>query len=183
MRWPISLAKILGDITADYRWFAGMYLAVMFVLAPLIVFALSFLGGMKVIILQLYCILLQLLHFIANITFFILQLLQVMYCVLGPLITLAAVVILINVIQNHRSHWLPHCLRDWSFLPVWMRSLQPLDDLFSQFSCCSKCMTPPMDQIQEDFKDIEAAIALNANAEEMENFVNANGRKPKIIVA
>jgi len=154
MRWPISLAKILGDITADYRWFAGMYLAVMFVLAPLIVFALSFLGGMKV-----------------------------MYCVLGPLITLAAVVILINVIQNHRSHWLPHCLRDWSFLPVWMRSLQPLDDLFSQFSCCSKCMTPPMDQIQEDFKDIEAAITLNANAEEMENFVNANGRKPKIIVA
>ena len=123
------------------------------------------------------------LHFIANITFFKLQLLQVMYCVLGPLITLAAVVILINVIQNHRSHWLPHCLRDWSFLPVWMRSLQPLDDLFSQFSCCSKCMTPPMDQIQEDFKDIEAAIALNANAEEMENFVNANGRKPKIIVA
>ena len=183
MRWPISLAKILGDITADYRWFAGMYLAVMFVLAPLIVFALSFLGGMKVIILQLYCILLQLLHFIANITFFKLQLLQVMYCVLGPLITLAAVVILINVIQNHRSHWLPHCLRDWSFLPVWMRSLQPLDDLFSQFSCCSKCITPPMDQIQEDFKDIEAAIALNANAEEMENFVNANGRKPKIIVA
>ena len=188
MRWPISLAKILGDITADYRWFAGMYLAVMFVLAPLIVFALSFLGGMKVIIfiaIFYYNFLLQffiaiLLQFIA---FFKLQLLQVMYCVLGPLITLAAVVILINVIQNHRSHWLPHCLRDWSFLPVWMRSLQPLDDLFSQFSCCSKCMTPPMDQIQEDFKDIEAAIALNANAEEMENFVNANGRKPKIIVA
>ena len=46
MRWPISLAKILGDITADYRWFAGMYLAVMFVLAPLVIFALS-LTGMK----------------------------------------------------------------------------------------------------------------------------------------
>jgi sodium-dependent phosphate cotransporter len=150
MRWPIHLAKILGDITADYRWFAAMYLAVMFVMAPLLVFSLSLAGT------------------------------QVMYCVLGPLIALAAVVILINVIQNHRSHWLPHCLRDWSFLPLWMRSLQPLDDLFSQLSCCSKCINPPMDQImQEDFKDIEAAL----NVEEMENFVNVNGKKPKIIVA
>ena len=135
----------------DYRWFAGMYLAVMFVLAPLLVFALSLTGTL------------------------------VMYCVLGPLITLAAVVILINVIQNHRSHWMPHCLRDWSFLPLWMRSLQPLDDLFSQMSCCSKCINPPMleHNMQEDFKDIEAALNT---AEEMESFVNA-GKKPKIIVA
>ena len=26
MRWPIGLAKILGDVTAEYRWFAGKIL-------------------------------------------------------------------------------------------------------------------------------------------------------------
>jgi Na+/phosphate symporter len=26
MRWPIGLAKKLGDTTAEYRWFAALYL-------------------------------------------------------------------------------------------------------------------------------------------------------------
>ena len=139
MRWPISLAKMLGDITADYRWFAGMYLAVMFVVAPLMVFALS-LAGQKVL-----------------------------YSVLGPMMIIGTLVVLINVIQNHRSQWLPHVLRDWSFLPLWMRSLKPLDDLFSGLACCSKCINPPLDSIQDEFKDVEAALQ---EAQELETFVN-----------
>ena len=98
-----------------------------------------------------------------------------MYMVLGPFILIVAVISLINVIQNHRSHWLPHFLRDWSFLPLWMRSFQPLDNLFAQLSCCSKCINPPLENLQPDFndlKDIEAALS----AEEMETFVN--GKKP-----
>ncbi len=66
----------------------------------------------------------------------------VLYSVMGPFMILVLIISVINVIQNHRSHWLPHCFRDWGFLPLWMRSLQPLDDLFSGLACCSKCMDP-----------------------------------------
>ncbi len=44
MRWPIGLAKRLGDITAEFRWFAAVYLAAMFAVAPIIVFLLSLAG-------------------------------------------------------------------------------------------------------------------------------------------
>jgi len=125
MRWPVGLAQLLGDTTATYRWFAGLYLAVMFVCAPLFVFVLSLAGT------------------------------QIMYAVLCPLMILGLVVVLINVIQNHRSHWLPYFFRDWSFLPLWMRSLKPLDDFFSQLSCCSKCINPQLDSTF----DVESAIA------------------------
>ena len=43
------------------------------------------------------------------------------------------------MLQNHKSHWLPHVLRDWTFLPFWMRSLKPLDDIFVDLPCCAKC--------------------------------------------
>merc|ERR1712002_832400 len=88
---------------------------VMFVCAPLFVFLLSLAGT------------------------------QIMYAVLSPLMILGLIIVLINVIQNKRSHWLPHFIRDWSFLPLWMRSLKPLDDFFSQLSCCSKCINPQLD--------------------------------------
>lgn len=109
MRWPIGLAQILGDITAEYRWFAAVYLSVMFVFAPLFIFLLSLAGT------------------------------SIMYIVLGPMIGIFAIIGLINVLQNHKSHWLPHVLRDWTFLPFWMRSLKPLDDIFVNLPCCAKC--------------------------------------------
>ena len=127
---------MLGDITATYRWFAGLYLAVMFVFAPLFVFLLSLAGT------------------------------QIMYSVLCPLMVITVIVVLINVIQNHRSHWLPYFIRDWSFLPLPMRSLKPLDDLFSQMSCCSKCINPQLEtemQIIPDMKDVESGNIILQN--------------------
>jgi len=147
MRWPVGLAQMLGDITATYRWFAGMYLAVMFVCAPLFVFLLSLAGT------------------------------QIMYSVLCPLMVITVIVVLINVIQNHRSHWLPYFIRDWSFLPLPMRSLKPLDDLFSQMSCCSKCINPQLEtemQIIPDMKDVESA-----NIMQNENPFRINGGQRK----
>jgi len=129
MRWPVGLAQMLGDITATYRWFAGVYLAVMFVFAPLFIFILSMAGT------------------------------QIMYGILGPLMAVGLILILINVMQNYRSQWLPYFIRDWSFLPLWMRSLKPLDDFFHQLSCCSKCINPQLESIQiTNLKDVESAI-------------------------
>jgi len=44
MRFPIPMAKKLGEITAEYRWFAVVYIVSAFFLIPLIVFALSLAG-------------------------------------------------------------------------------------------------------------------------------------------
>jgi sodium-dependent phosphate cotransporter len=44
MRFPIPMAQKLGKITAEYRWFAVVYIVSAFFLIPLIVFALSLAG-------------------------------------------------------------------------------------------------------------------------------------------
>lgn len=41
MRFPIPMCKALGNITAEYRWFAIVYLVFMFFLMPAVVFMLS----------------------------------------------------------------------------------------------------------------------------------------------
>lgn len=110
MRWPVWLAQRLGDITAAYRWFAVFYLASMFVILPLVVFLLSLAGP------------------------------PVMYAVLGPTACVLALISAVNAIQAYRSHWLPPFLRNWNYLPLWMRSLQPLDQALSHLACCAKCM-------------------------------------------
>ena len=82
---------------AHYRWFALMYLVIAFVLIPLYVFGLS----------------------LANKV--------VLY--IGMIIPLAIVFtsVIINVIQQNKSKWLPMKLQDWEFLPLWMHSLKPYD--------------------------------------------------------
>jgi len=109
MRIPIPMAKRLGDLTARYRWFAGFYLVFMFFLLPALVFLLSLAGT------------------------------AALYMVLAPLLLLAIVVGLINLVQNTRPHWLPSKLRNWHFLPLWMRSLEPIDNQFQKMACCAKC--------------------------------------------
>lgn len=152
MRWPITLAQILGDVTANYRWFAGLYLISMFVVAPLCVFILSLAGT------------------------------TVMYSVVGPFLAIVAVIALINVIQAQRSHWLPHVLRDWTFLPLAMRSLKPLDDFFRSLPCCSKCTV----QLEPEHQDVEAAIVKATmeggvqHSEEMQVLVGATKKTPMI---
>ena len=42
---PITLAKKLGEITANYRWFAIVYIVASFFLIPLLIFLISLAGG------------------------------------------------------------------------------------------------------------------------------------------
>lgn len=113
MRWPIPLCKGLGDITADYRWFAIVYLILMFFLLPGAVFALS-LGGMIV-----------------------------MWSILGPILIFLAIIIFINIIQNKKPSLLPSRLQNWDFLPEPIRSLDPYDRVFTALPCCKKCRVAP----------------------------------------
>jgi sodium-dependent phosphate cotransporter len=44
-----------------------------------------------------------------------------------PLLTIFLLAVLINVLQNVVPQHLPEKLKNWNFLPLWMRSLDPID--------------------------------------------------------
>ncbi|XP_054710095.1 sodium-dependent phosphate transport protein 2B-like [Uloborus diversus] len=109
-RLPIPLAKLLGSVTAEYRWFSILYLFMMFLALPATVFALSTAGPVA------------------------------FASVGGPIVLILAIVVAINVLQRKRPSILPLKLRDWSFLPMWMHSLDPLDRVFAKVCFCCKSL-------------------------------------------
>ncbi|KAM6983505.1 sodium-dependent phosphate transport protein 2A-like [Tautogolabrus adspersus] len=101
-RLPIRMACALGKRTARYRWFAVLYLLLCFLLLPSLVFALSMAGW------------------------------RVMTGIGVPVIMVILICATVNMLQARRPECLPHRLQNWDFLPVWMTSLQPLDDLITR---------------------------------------------------
>nr|KAG5712137.1 hypothetical protein BaRGS_014487 [Batillaria attramentaria] len=108
-RIPIGLAKTLGNTVFHYRWFALVYLVVMFFLLPLSVFGLS-LAGWKVFL-----------------------------GVLLPLFLLMVFVVVVNILQTKKPSVLPSKLRSWEFLPEPLRSLAPYDRLIVRMRECCPC--------------------------------------------
>ncbi|XP_054907313.1 sodium-dependent phosphate transport protein 2A-like [Poeciliopsis prolifica] len=101
-RLPIRLANALGKCTARYRWFPVLYLIVLFLLLPLVVFALSLAGW------------------------------KVLTGIGVPVIILIISVLMINLLQARKPQFLPPILQNWNFLPIWLTSLQPMDDLITR---------------------------------------------------
>uniref|UniRef100_A0A8C4QFX9 Sodium-dependent phosphate transport protein 2B n=1 Tax=Eptatretus burgeri TaxID=7764 RepID=A0A8C4QFX9_EPTBU len=147
MRVPIKLAKMLGNCTAKYRWFAVLYLLIAFFMLPGVVLGLS-LAGWKVLL-----------------------------GVGLPIVAIIIVVILLNVLQSHCSSRLPLCLRTWNFLPLWMHSLRPLDKAISitisqtknHCRCCSCCQNQEQDEASEtaanESKSLPGGISKNVKEE------------------
>merc|ERR1712117_540918 len=116
MRWPIPIAKVMGKTVARYRWFAIFYLLFMFFLLPLYTFGLSLIGPVAI------------------------------YVAFLPLLVLLGAVVLVNVLQDRRPKWLPEVLRDWDFLPEFMRSLDPIDRLINKVSIFNRCCPSQEDE-------------------------------------
>lgn len=115
MRFPIPLAKRLGDLTAEYRWFSILYLLSMFFFLPLVVFTLSSLGRVALI------------------------------TIATPAAVLFVLWAIVSLLQRYHSNCLPAVLQNWHFLPLWMRSLKPLDRLIAKSSQrfgCGQCFSP-----------------------------------------
>jgi len=108
MRWPLVMCKILGKTTANYRWFAIVYLLLMFFVIPALVLSLSLLGKTALLV------------------------------VIIPAIILSTLIVLTNVLQNCSPEKLPAFLQNWDFLPEWMHSLDPVDRWLSSLGCCRK---------------------------------------------
>ncbi|XP_064116781.1 sodium-dependent phosphate transport protein 2B-like [Macrobrachium nipponense] len=109
MRFPIPLAKKLGDTTAKYRWFAILYLVLMFFVVPGFVFILS-LGGP--IVLGVIGV---------------------------PILVVMFLAIIINIIQNKKPDILPQKFRTWDWLPKPLHSLEPYDATCLALPCCRSC--------------------------------------------
>ncbi|ELU16545.1 hypothetical protein CAPTEDRAFT_108894, partial [Capitella teleta] len=110
-RVPINLSKFLGNVTAQYRWFAVLYLLMMFFFIPLTIFALSIPGW------------------------------YVLAAVGIPILLLLVAIGIINIIQNKKPNWLPAKMRTWEFLPEPMRSLKPLDRIVARVLGICTCCT------------------------------------------
>ncbi|KAI0242724.1 Sodium-dependent phosphate transport protein 2B [Lamellibrachia satsuma] len=109
---PINLSKILGNTTAKYRWFAFLYLFIVFLIIPGFVFGLSVAGT------------------------------AVLLGVGLPVFFFFVVIAVINILQSKKSKILPEKLKNWDFLPRALHSLQPYDNVFTKlcgiFKCCRK---------------------------------------------
>lgn len=100
------MARVLGERTAKYRWFAVLYLLLCFLLLPSLVLGLSLAGW------------------------------RVMAGVGAPFLGVTVFIAMVNVMQTRSPHHLPTKLQSWDFLPQWMRSLKPLDRLITKGTAC-----------------------------------------------
>lgn len=96
-RVPIRGAKVLGNTTANYRWFAFAYLFVAFFILPATVLGLSLAGW------------------------------HVLVGVGVPILLILLFIVVINVLQTKAPHVLPEVLENWKWAPKWLRSLEPYD--------------------------------------------------------
>lgn len=109
---PIRASKFLGSVTSKYRWFAGLYIFMSFLILPAVVFGLSMAG-------------------------------RIPFIVFGSIfVVVVAFIVVLNILQRKKSNWLPEMLRTWNFLPKFLRSLEPYDNIFlacSPICFCKQC--------------------------------------------
>lgn len=127
---PISLAKGLGNTTAKHRWFALMYILVLFFCFPAAVFGLSVAGW------------------------------KASVGVLVPLFGIFAIVVIINVMQRKCPQRVTPKLRNWNWLPRPLHTLSFYDGACNRCKMCrnerpkENVISPPT---YEDSADVESS--------------------------
>lgn len=114
LRFPKTYARSLGKLAFKYGWFVYVYVLCVYFLIPLVVFGLAVIP-----------------YWIGLAIFGI------------PLILFILFLVVLKVLQWKFSHILPEKLRDFKWLPLWMRSFDPLDKkiqvLANRVRCC-RCL-------------------------------------------
>eukprot|EP00081_Caenorhabditis_elegans_P025429 NP_508581.2 Uncharacterized protein CELE_ZK563.2 [Caenorhabditis elegans] len=96
-KFPVYLSVKLGVITDHYRWFIVVFISTVFLIIPFTIIGLTLLPDNVIVI-----------------VFIIILIIAITCC-------------FICVLQNSCKEFLPKILHNWSFLPIWMRSLQYYD--------------------------------------------------------
>ena len=120
-RIPIRVAKSLGEIVAVHKWFGLIYILMTFLLLPLIAIGLAFAGQTVYSTVFIFCVA------------FILLL------------------VIINKLQGYKNGKFLPCsfLMTWNFLPVWLHSLDPYDDVIQKIGFLNK-YCPGATESEED---------------------------------
>ena len=110
MRFPKRISHQLGKAVLKYKWFIFFYVSSVYFILPLIVFGLA------------------LIPYWIGLAIFVL-----------PFVLLILFVLVIFFIQSWLPKILPDKLKNFDWLPVWMRSLEPLDKVIKSLArtCCS----------------------------------------------
>lgn len=90
------------------------------------------------------------------------------FLVISSLILVA--IMLINYLQTKHNDFLPSYLKSWDFLPLYLRSLQPYDDLITNYLCFSKFF---IKITNKNNQNNHAAITYNDD--------NKNANEPKVV--
>ncbi|KNC76905.1 hypothetical protein SARC_10621 [Sphaeroforma arctica JP610] len=89
---PLAMARGMGNITANHRWFAIFYIIVAFFLIPLALLGLSLAGW------------------------------QVMVGVLVPVCLVIVFFVVVFQLREHKPEWLPSWLLSFDWMPEWMHT-------------------------------------------------------------
>ena len=108
LRFPKKLARKLGNIVFEYRWFLYFYVSFVYLIGPTILFGLALIP--KWIGLALFGL---------------------------PLIVLTFSCIIIIYIRRLCPKILPPFILKFTCIPYWLRSLKPLDKIIKKFKCCN----------------------------------------------
>lgn len=135
-RFPIRMAKTLGERTAKYRWFAVLYLIICFLLLPSLIFGLSMAGW------------------------------QVLIGVGAPFVGILIFIGITNVLQTRSPKYLPKKLHSWDFLPIWMHSLKPMDRIITNAAvCCTDhCICADKSDTREGTSQTELSSQMKVKA-------------------
>lgn len=145
MRLPVDLAKSLGNTTAKHRWFAILYILLLFILFPAAVFGLSVAGWV----------------YLGSIG--------------GTFFVIFVAIVAINVIQRKRRGCLPPVLRTWDFLPHWLHSLKPIDIVIAKVFNCRCCQRLQEADMGERSPDKEVEITVEVKCDDQKAPAAANG--------
>jgi len=134
---PVELAKGLGNITADYRWFAFLYILMFFFVVPALIFVLSLAGW------------------------------KVFTCIMVPLICFLLFVIIVNLIQGRKRNILPKVLQTWLWAPEWMRSLEPYDRVIVKvISGCKRARSASIASMRKNSRHEDYVVENKSAVEE-----------------
>ncbi|CAF1374276.1 unnamed protein product [Rotaria sp. Silwood1] len=127
-RIPIYLSRQIGEIVSEYRWFALIYITLIFFLFPLIL------------------LILALIHWIVASIFLL--------CIF----LLTIFILIIKYFQKTNPNKLPIILQSWSFLPRSFRSFSYWDhhlEIFIKYICCQRCINLiyPSNTIENPLKE------------------------------
>ena len=106
LRFPKRLARKLGNIVFEYRWFLYLYVAFVYLIGPLFLFCLALIPrGIGIAVLE---ILIALMFFSQ---------------------------LLLYILRHKFPFCLPSFLKDFSWIPLCFRSLKPLDNKIKSLIC------------------------------------------------